>query len=109
MTPKQINRAIAELCGWKPGPGQIGFCKAWFEICGETLLPEHQVPDYFHDLNACAEFERTLDVNVGSEDSPRYAYSTQVYNIVPQGQQPFRATAPQRCEAFLRLHGKWKE
>jgi hypothetical protein len=39
----------------------------------------------------------------------RYAYGSEIYRIVPNDIQPFRASARHRAEAFLRTVGKWKE
>jgi hypothetical protein len=119
MTPEKINQAIAKACGWAlrdndevqmhfPGGYLPCRVKRWFKP-GNFIVPFESIPNYFADLNACREMEETLDVNIDDPDSPRYAYCHELYRIVPKGQQPFRALAPQRCEAFLRLKGKWVE
>ena len=58
-------------------------------------------PDYLNDLNACHEFEKLLDVDIDSPDSPRYRYADWLYRVTPNDTQPFRATARQRCKAFV--------
>lgn len=71
-----------------------------------------KLPDYLADLNAMAEAEKIFDVDIESGDSPRYAYSGHLYALVvaeSDRKQPFRATAAQRAEAFLRTIGKWVE
>lgn len=69
-------------------------------------------PDYAHDLNACHEmekalkgaaihsyFDRLVGEIAGSCSNPRHDDYPKVIS----------ATAAQRCEAFLRTIGKWKE
>lgn len=64
MTPEQINRKIAEVCGWSafgilqgkeygypPTPRTVGALK--------TKVPD-PVPKYFGDLNAVHEAEKKL-------------------------------------------------
>ena len=110
MTPEEQRIAIAEACGWglnydweRPGIGE------WWEKTGEQPRRSNDLPDYLNDLNAMHEAEKMLDVNIESGGSPRYEYSRQVYRIVESRRQPFRSTAAQRAEAFLRTIGKWEE
>jgi hypothetical protein len=117
MTPEAQRIAIAEACGWKKvgSPEQVaatsGFTmpEKWVIDPNGALQFPHNTPDYLNDLNAMHEVEKVLDVNIESEDSPRYEYSRQVYRIVESRRQPFRSTAAQRAEAFLRTLGKWEE
>jgi hypothetical protein len=117
MTPEKQRIAIAEACGWKKvgSPKQVaatsGFTmpEKWVIDPNGALQFPHNTPDYLNDLNAMHEAEKMLDVNIESEDSPRYEYSRQVYRIVESRRQPFRSTAAQRAEAFLRTLGKWEE
>lgn len=120
MTPTEINRACAELCGAR----DIRISNRW-EVTDPPDAPcvdvglfangIRAIPDYFHSLDACAEFERTI------KDWGKYfgtiariicgcandiAHSTRV--SVPTSVL-WQATAPQRCEAFLRMHGKWRD
>jgi hypothetical protein len=114
MTPEQQNIAIAEACGWKPcHKGCEGRTWRFPDDSGCQL----SVPLYHSDLNACAEFERAL---TGPE---AIAYGNQLAQIQrrdimiePGDRYPkaatvheWHATAPQRCEAFLRVRGLWKE
>jgi hypothetical protein len=73
--------------------------------CTEAQLGTNPacIPDYFNDLNACAEFEKTLDIDIHSGDSPRYAYAGWIYRLTTELEQPFRAPAAIRAEAFLRV------
>ena len=107
MTDIAQRVAIAEACGWEPcHKGCDG--KTWRHP--ELHGCQDELPDYLNDLNAMHEAEKTLDVNVDSGDSPRYKYASLLYGtLTPERDQPFRATARQRAEAFLRTIGKWEE
>jgi len=119
MTPEAQRIAIAEACGWtwrlvpatKDGPDNPygEFQHTWWtNPKGEEKgVP----PDYLNDLNAMHEAEKILDTTNGgptSGDCLRYVYCRELYKLVPEWMQPFRATAAQRAEAFLRAIGKWK-
>jgi len=110
MTDLEINIAIAEMCGW-------GFLsKDKFIVIPPnspySVQPLSTIPDYVNDLNAMAEAEQILDSTNGGITDPsclRYAYGSEIYRIVPNDIQPFRASARHRAEALLRTVGKWKE
>lgn len=112
MTPNQQRIAIAEACGWKSCadiPGGIIGVPPKAQVCSEDLT---MIPWFESDLNAMHEAEKTLDITNGgprSGDCLRYAYSRELYKLVPECEQPFRATAAQRVEAFLRTIGKWTD
>jgi hypothetical protein len=113
MTDIEINEAIALQLGWaKCACGDIR-CGVWFPHgTSHPTEAELGVPSFCKDLNAMAEAEQFLDSTNGGITDPnclRYAYSSEVYRIVPDTVQPFRASARQRAEAFLRTVGKWKE
>lgn len=102
MKPEEINRPIAEACGWSV-----------VHLVGDTyfgLSPDEknesyteEIPNYHGSLDACAEFERTLD------RIDRREYVRQLYHITENDFGAHCATPPQRCEAFLRVKGLWKE
>lgn len=97
MTNKQINAAIAKLCGLEVQP-QDSFGFKGF----------NHIPDYCNDLNAMHEAEQALapkNWNRFSETWWNY------YHHLLDGdvQKIIHATARQRAEAFLRTLGKWKE
>lgn len=126
MTPQEINVAIAEACGffdiredvtgffgWRKGYHQPTTYYKAKENC--TLSP---IPDYFNDLNAMHEAEKTLTPN----QQIRFIHNLglEVLKLCPLAGDYWmaheldcwtmsRATAPQRAEAFLRTIGKWKE
>ncbi len=100
MKPEEQRIAIAEACGWK-------FCD------GSNMVMEHKqhgfrgvqdAPDYLNDLNACQEFWNCL----GWEEKNECV--EQLKDIVNEADcESYFATAPQRCEAFLRTLGLWRE
>lgn len=112
MTNEEINIAIAESLGlirhpnsdWKRHGVQI-----WFEKDGETRC---KLPNYAADLNACHEFEKALDEMLAVHiRGVGVCTKAEIYYDMLGGlcDQPVRATARQRCEAYLRTIGKWKE
>jgi hypothetical protein len=110
MNNEEINITIAEVCGWRVHP------KDQFIVIPpnspNSVQPLSTIPDYVNDLNAMAEAEQFLDSTNGGITDPsclRYAYGSEIYRIVPNDIQPFRASARHRAEAFLRTVGKWKE
>ena len=132
MSNEEIRLAIAEACGWKwyrhpsasslqhphyrflalPIAHEYEQSPQWMvradmteKLCAVGyMVKEFNLPDYCDDLNAMHEAEKTLDA-----EQLNYSYSHALYNIVvPLNQQPFRATARQRAEAFLKTKGLWK-
>ncbi len=118
MTDNKIRIAIAEKCGWTNlhiVPFET-FSKESGQITGlvgkspdKDAWPELNPPDYPNCLNAMHEAEKVLDINIMSPSSPRYEYARQIYKIAPWNEQPIRATARLRAEAFLRVFNLWKE
>lgn len=89
MSDDEINKAIAEACGWKPSVG----CH----------------PDYCVDLNAMHQAEKVI-AEIGVNKWWEYAGNILRRNPTPFGAETaIHATARQRAEAFLRTTGKWKE
>lgn len=127
MTDEQINIAIAESLGWKVrwqnqgGAPTLenkpaGHCWAvWTNPNGWGLDSNYDPifpPNYTSDLNACHEFEQTLGGNPLIYNQQDF-YTRELGLIVKQGLAECwtiaTATACQRCEAYLRTIGKWKE
>jgi len=110
MTPQEINLTIAELCGWTWNHADE-WC--WEHVDGSTSssvpVRAKSLPNYHASLDACATFEATLT------DVEHSAYRGELWNtaMAETGDLHSRAfvsaTAPQRCEAFLRTHNKWIE
>lgn len=106
MTPQEINVAVAEELGWKFNsdgskwaPDGTGY-GSWMDV----------VPEFTEDLNACAEMEKTLTI----EERERFAVFLDIRcgDDYHEGRKhwsarPTHATAPQRCESFLRVRSRW--
>lgn len=109
MTQEKRIR-IAEACGWKledvvmRANGKL--YRGYFPDI-KTVTEVALLPDYFNDLNACHDMEKTLRgddwtryVDFISDDLVRAAgYQAADYVI--------RATASQRAEAFGKTLGLW--
>ena len=118
MTPSEINRAIAELCGWKwfDHPDVREKTKTftlpdkWVTTPSGELVCPHSVPNYHASLDACREFLSTIQHVTEQQrftmivSDLRWKYQPLTHEI---GWLFITATAPHLCEAFLRLHGKW--
>lgn len=91
MTPKEINRAVAEYVG--------------------------ELRNYHADLNAIHEARKVLTVNQQhryAEELGRIIFEGEL--CVPDFRDNWymaymmvAATAPQHCEGFLRAIGKWRD
>lgn len=122
MTNDEINTAVAESVG---ADCMTGSAYATWPMSSRDMLLRITVhvamsderdgrlfaaiPNFCNDLNAMHEVEKSLDVDVNINGSPRYVYAGHIYNIVERVCQPFRATARQRAEAYLRTIGKWRD
>ncbi len=108
MTNEEIRIKVAEACGWKSpfnerewlhgsGPeGEDVYGKfVGTDPCGDR----EQVPNYPFDLNACAEFEKTLT------DQEHNRYRAHIYGMTFNPRECFSATARQRCLAYLKTKG----
>lgn len=106
MTDDQINRAIAETCGWTILRSPLGGCGFAAYAKDPKENPQPGIPDYCTDLNAMHEAEKVLEekkfvkkyeLTLGRNGGNRFEWSK------------IHATARQRAEAFLRTLGKWEE
>lgn len=112
MTPDEIRIAVAECCGWKRelvsmsvAGGRDSFI--WLNPNGVGDLP-----NYPASLDACAEMLGTLSEAEKYEYVGRLAFTScadiqegdlsDLYTLIA-------ATPLQRCEAFLRVKGKWRD
>lgn len=114
-----MNVAIAEEMGWKRCDCGQPDCKTWWPPVEDFRAHDFSFPpDYTSSLDACAEFERTLD----SREMERYTSWLCLWitggTAVPDILLPMTkigniacATSEQRCEAFCRLRkiGPWKD
>lgn len=104
MTNEQINRAIAEACGWKYVSDDPDYCDYWLSPKGDKIAATLiRYPNYCNDLNAMAEAEKVLTEHQRESIYPRMMGGWR------NPAKPIYATARQRAEAFLRTLGKWEE
>lgn len=113
MTLEEQRIAIAEACGWKHWFD--GVANRWknekapygFQI--HPGVKEEELPNYPEDLNAMHEAENTLN----EEQQIKFCIELRKCAFGTRNQvqmfYAYHATAAQRCEAFLRTIGKWKE
>jgi hypothetical protein len=95
MTNEQINRAIAEACGWSMEDG------VWVWTADGIDCTYYELWDWANDLNAMHEAEKTI-----------YKHNnlwTAYYYAVGAGPFSLHVTARKKAEAFLRTLGKWEE
>lgn len=118
MTAEQQRIAIATAVGWtKEQYTHRAGC--WISPDGKTgCRSTLALPDFLNDLNACAEFEKTLS------RAECYAYQSHLIDIVREEKPTisecldgklwserwtWHASAAQRCEAFLRTKDLWTD
>ena len=110
MTDQEINKAIAEACGWKEVEPWLNGDRC-FELnqsaCGYQI---GDLPDYCNCLNAMHEAEKML----ADEDWIEYhAILRKIFgpirNVPAWGKWDLHLTARQRAEAFLKTVDKWEE
>lgn len=107
MTDDEIRIVIAEDQGWK-----IKQVSVWEKDDDVLIVPPGTPPDlewsrgtgglpnWPKDLNACHELEKTIQ---------RFMeYEAQLVSVC-KSRTIWNATARQRCEAYLRQVGKWKD
>lgn len=107
MTNKQINRLIAEECGWDrfcmhEVDGKLvnyGYPK------GSRLKYEMPLYDYSNDLNAMHEAE---DVLSAEQWNDYIEYLSQQVHSMFRMEHLVSATAAQKAKAFLRARGRWE-
>jgi hypothetical protein len=99
---KNINAAIAKLCGWIHMHDGRWYLKPFFDEAGIMDNP----PDYYHDLNACHHMEHTLDCQSPNGESRKRGlkYCAWLGRECQSGGWKGFATAPERCTAFLAMH-----
>lgn len=100
MTEQEINIAVAEELGWK-------YHVYWWQSpSGDSRT---YCPPFTTSLDACAEFEKTLNSlekitymdRITVLVATHYNHGYSVFDMIT-------ATPLQRCEAFLRVKSKWK-
>jgi len=118
MTTEAQHIAVFESLGWKyllPVKRDSAFIvrpenlPRWKN--GRYIAYKGDIPSYTTDLNACHEAEKILDKMTGIHGpSVGICTGNEVYEDMLLGMcdHPIRATAAQRCEAFLKTINKWK-
>lgn len=101
MTQETKRIKIAEACGWQR---HYNTDMQWrYDGDGpDDWIVEDELPDYFHDLNAMHEAEKTLT------DEQKGEYINQLSSICGDTMWFIHATAAQRAEAFGRVKGLWE-
>lgn len=95
MKEEEINKRIAEVCGWKLEKHY------WLTPEGCEAFT-WDIPDYCNDLNAMHEAEKML------KEKQTHAYACELNEKVWYWGL-IHATARQRAEAFLRTRRRWEE
>jgi len=107
MNEEEQRISIAEACGWDGAASMVVGPTVNFPVDDDSK-PEwsfiEQLPDYLNDLNDCHEMEKTL-INRGACSF----WHGWMESACKTPEAAFHATARQRCEAFLKTIGKWKE
>ena len=99
MTNEEINKDIAEYCGWKYEFNGNDEDPEWYWIPPNNPDGNGTPPDYCNDLNAMHEAENVL-TTVQTTTMSQYLHRR-------LGMLWGFATASQRAEAFVRTIGKW--
>lgn len=110
MRPDKQRTEIAKACGWT-----VGQDNHWYSPLGndQGFWYENELPNYLNDLNAMHEAEKMLKNLIGNNWVIEYERSL-IYVLRRDDGYPglpflWKATAPQRAEAFLKTIGKWEE
>jgi hypothetical protein len=79
-----------------------------------VFIERAPLPDFLNSLDACAEMEKALKDETANDEFSRYCgtLSEMLCPIDCKGPScgfTICATAPQRCEAFLKVMNKWVE
>ena len=100
MSNDEMDRAIAEVVGWKRYDinlmGNDGHFLYRFKDT-DLLLMDHELPKFSTDLNAMHEAEKAL-----TDHWDGFHFRNHLCNNI-------HATARQRAEAFLKTIGKWRD
>jgi hypothetical protein len=101
MNPNDQRIAIALACGWK----DMSWVDKGYWIKDNKTMKG--LPDYLNDLNAIQQAIFTHPFG----DSEEVGFSMELEKIVGEGDYYgcIVATAAQRCEAFLKTLGLWKD
>jgi hypothetical protein len=122
MKKEEINRAIAEYCGWEFHPSKDdsngnAYPEYW-DKDGMQYFGDAPYPNYYEDLNAMHKAEECFDNTSIDKQSHYYDLLSLICGWESETVEEakwestwntLRATAQQKSEALLRTLGKWKE
>jgi len=98
--------AIAEIVGWRINPRVPAELKYDAIMCwirpGNMDWHDEQLPDYLNCHNAIQEAINTLSLTL------KTAYASKLFDICGSWAATTWATPKQKCEAFLKVMGKWE-
>jgi hypothetical protein len=119
VSPQEINKAVAEEGGWRGVFSRANSYDDGKHLRGTDPKgePLRIVPNFFADLNACREVEQQgLRTDAEKESFARFLFVIRGGDLMRPWPKDARqwfivsqATAPEHCEAFLRVKGKWIE
>jgi len=126
MKPERINEVIAEHCGWVVryrnttigrervvfGPdSKTAFSESYRVKRPEESFGTHELPDYYHDLNAIHEAVKHLSKNEGEYQPGGFGlYLAALEEVCDYDlDAQIEATAAQRAEAFVKAINRWEE
>lgn len=109
MTDQEMNKRIAEWCGW-----QISQDNSQFKMPGDKFWRGRGynsifkcIPNFCRDLNDMHEAEKVM------KEEQQTTYADTLFNRGDEGCgwmfNVAHATARQRAEAFLKTIGRWEE
>ncbi|MGA1046868.1 MAG: hypothetical protein ACO3UU_02575 [Minisyncoccia bacterium] len=109
MTDQEINKIIAEYCGWKYEFNGNDEDPEWYWIPPNNPDGNGTPPDYCNDLNAMHDAEKTLSRGQNYHQLYGFGFYVNTLTQICYQQHILTATASQRAEAFVRTIDKWKE
>jgi hypothetical protein len=104
MTNQEVNKIIAEYCGWKHEFNGDDEDPEWYWIPPNNPDGNESPPDYCNDLNAIHDAEKNL---IRGDPGLWECYTNRLNT--KYGIDAIHATARERAETFLKTIGKWKE
>ena len=108
MTNQEINKAIAETCGWNQKSSHFGGSEGiWTDPSG---IDHTKFPDYCSDLNAIQKVVKAMPDHL-KDTYIDWLYDLSVNLCSSQKESEFdlsNASAKTRCEAYLKALGKWE-
>lgn len=124
MTNNAQRIKIGRACGWTDFHIYVADVKYLIGVL-KGRHPSHtigiiELPNYTDDLNACAEMENWLNEKYSRRSVNNHwrSYHIQLWKVVnpdidfqwdsERWVDCIYATAPQRCEAFLKTLGLWE-